>query len=325
MPSQLSARVEPATRLQDLDGLVGTSSTRPNRLSKRKLLPRIGMIALFSLMLPVRGQLTRKAALPASRTSVAGSESKALLPMSDPLNEGGWVIYEPLSDDFDGTHLDTSKWRTNIAGWPGRPPALFVDHDVEVSHGTLQITMRKEPVRSEEAKMGFHDYTTGAVQSLASVLYGYFEVRAKAMKSAGSSAFLFADKDEKNWNEIDVFEMGGALPANTRRVYMSVHNFVEDGIEVNRHSTKFIKMRSNVADEFHVYGLDWSPDSLDFYIDGRLRRHLPNTSWHIPANMVFDAETEVDWFGMPNDSDLPSVFLIDYVHAWKKGPQGGAH
>jgi beta-glucanase (GH16 family) len=294
--------------------VVQTVSTRQIRLHKRMLLHRICITALF--LLPVHGQLTQKIALPTSKTS----QSTAFLPMSDPLNKGGWVVYEPLSDDFDGTHLDTSKWRTHIEGWPGRPPALFVDHDVEVSHGTLQITMRKEPVSSEYAKMGYHDYSTGAVQSIESVLYGYFEVRAKAGKSAGSCAFLFAHKDDKNWNEIDVFEMGGALPASTSRVYMSVHNFLENGLEVNLHSSKLVKMRSNVADEFHVYGLDWSADSLDFYIDGRLRRQLPNTSWHIPATVIFDAETQVDWFGMPRDSDLPSVYLVDYLHAWKKGP-----
>jgi beta-glucanase (GH16 family) len=303
--------------------VAGTLSTRQKRLHKRSLLPRI-CIALL-LLLPIYGQLTRRTALPASRALVLAPQSTALLPMSDPLNEGGWVVYEPLSDDFNGTHLDTSKWRTYIEGWPGRPPALFVDRDVEVSHGTLQITMRKEPVGSEYAKMGYHDYTTGAVQSIEGVLYGYFEVRAKAGKSAGSCAFSFTHKDDKNWNEIDVFEMGGAVPANTRRVYMSVHNFVENGSDVNLHSSKLIKMRSNVADEFHVYGLDWSAESLDFYIDGRLRRQLPNTSWHIPATVSFDAETQVDWFGMPRDSDLPSVYLVDYLHAWKKGSTVAAH
>jgi beta-glucanase (GH16 family) len=325
MPSQSPSRIEPPAHLQGRDGGVETPSTRQNRLSKNKLLHGICIPVLFSSMLPVQGQLTRKVTLPGSRISVSSSPSTALLPMSDPTNEGGWVIYEPLSDDFDGTHLDTSKWKTNISGWPGRPPALFVDHNVEVSRGTLQITMRKEPVSIENAKGGFHDYTTGAVQSITTVLYGYFEVRAKAMKSAGSSAFLFADKDDKNWNEIDVFEMGGALPAFTRRVYMSVHNFKENGLELDLHDTKFTKMRSNVADEFHVYGLDWSPDSIDFYVDGRLRRHLENTSWHIPANMIFDAETQVDWFGMPKDSDLPSVFTIDYVRAWKKARQDAGH
>jgi hypothetical protein len=34
--------------------------------------------------------------------------------------------------------------------------------------------------------------------------------------------------------------------------------------------------------------------------------------------MILDAETQVDWWGMPLDIDLPSVFTIDYVSAWKQ-------
>jgi hypothetical protein len=26
-----------------------------------------------------------------------------------------------------------------------------------------------------------------------------------------------------------------------------------------------------------------------------------------------------DWFGMPDDKDLPSTFSIEYVRAWKQG------
>lgn len=280
----------------------------------------IGFLAFLSFVPQVRGQLD-----PATPACPLEAAAAVLLPMSDPDDKGGWVVFEPMSDGFDGPQLDTSKWRTGVAGWPGRPPALFVDHDVEVKDGSLQITMRKEPVGEEDEKLGYHDYTTGAVQSTSSVLYGYFEVRAKAMKSGGSSSFFFSDKDDVNWNEIDVFEMAGGRPGNTRRVYLSVHVFTEDGVKVDRHDTKLAKMKLNVADDFHVYGMDWGPDWIDFYIDGRLQRHVENTSWHIPAYMVLDAETQVEWWGMPRDRDLPSVYTIDYVRAWKKSSTCAPH
>lgn len=284
----------------------------------RQVLLNSWITVLCALSLPL---LSGDASVSASGTPLPGSRSTSL-PLSDPDNQSGWTIYKPLSDEFNNSSLDPSKWKTNITGWPGRPPALFVDHNVTVGQGTLQVTMRKEAVSGEVTKLGFHDYTTGAVQSTAKVLYGYFEVRAKAMKSAGSSAFWFAAKDQKNWNEIDVFEAGGSLPADPSRVFMSGHVFEEDGVTVNRNDTDFAAMNSNVADGFHVYGLNWTPEFIDFYIDGQLRRHLENTSWHNPATMIFDAETQVGWWGMPRDSDLPSVYLVDYVRAWKQNPQG---
>ena len=32
-----------------------------------------------------------------------------------------------------------------------------------------------------------------------------------------------------------------------------------------------------------------------------------------------DSET-IEWFGMPDDKDLPSIFSIEYVRAWKRQP-----
>jgi beta-glucanase (GH16 family) len=272
--------------------------------------------AVFLWSLPAGGQSSQDATLPAHTV-----RPKALLPLSDPFNKGNWTVDPSMSDEFNGTQLDSSRWRTNIVGWPGRPPALFVDHNVAVTSGALQITMQKEAVDEQFAKLGYHDYTTGAVQSTRSVLYGYFEIRAKAMKSAGSSGFWFSDKDQNNWNEMDVAEMGGRPPANPRRVFMSVHVFEEHGVKVTQNDTSSAMLRSNVADSFHVYGMHWSPTWVDFYIDGRLHRHLRNTGWHTPATMILDAETQVDWWGMPLDRDLPSVFTIDYVRAWKQATQ----
>ena len=272
-------------------------------MSTGKTLLSLWVTAVFMWSLPAGGQSS-----PAATLHTHSVQPKVILPVSDPLNKGNWTLDASMSDEFDGTQLDPSRWKTNIVGWPGRPPALFVDHNVTVTSGVLQITMQKEAVDERYGRLGYHDYTTGAVQSTESVLYGYFEVRAKAMKSAGSSGFWFSAKDQNNWNEIDVAEMGGRPPADPRRVFMSVHVFEQDGV----------KETQNEADGFHVYGLHWSPTSVDFYIDGRLHRHLKNTSWHTPATMILDAETQVDWWGMPLDSDLPSEFTIDYVRAWKQ-------
>ena len=49
-------------------------------------------------------------------------------PMSDPSNSGGWTLNESVSDDFNGTQLDKTKWW--ILGengdyrskWKGRAP-----------------------------------------------------------------------------------------------------------------------------------------------------------------------------------------------------------
>ena len=52
-------------------------------------------------------------------------------------------------------------------------------------------------------------------------------------------------------------------------------------------------------------------------------RRVRNTHWHQPLYLIFDSETMPDWFGMPQDKDLPSTFRVEYVRAWKKQSQHG--
>ena len=42
-----------------------------------------------------------------------------------------------------------------------------------------------------------------------------------------------------------------------------------------------------------------------------------HTHWHQPLFLIFDSETMPEWFGMPDDKDLPSTFSLEYVRAWK--------
>ncbi|MEI8375615.1 MAG: family 16 glycosylhydrolase [Planctomycetota bacterium] len=75
----------------------------------------------------------------------------------------------------------------------------------------------------------------------------------------------------------------------------------------------------HLADDYHVYGVDWEKDEIKFYVDGVVVRNVENTRWHYPLRLIFDSETMPDWFGMPKDEDLPSTFSVGYVRAWKKG------
>jgi dienelactone hydrolase len=80
---------------------------------------------------------------------------------------------------------------------------------------------------------------------------------------------------------------------------------------------KWVKFEP-MSDDYHVYGFEWGKDELRFYVDGVLVRSVENTHWHHPLHLIFDSETMPEWFGMPDDKDLPSTFSIEYVRAWKR-------
>ena len=54
-----------------------------------------------------------------------------------------WVPVAELSDEFDGSELDTGKWQSAPIGndwsWDGRPPGLFLESSVGVDSGELGL------------------------------------------------------------------------------------------------------------------------------------------------------------------------------------------
>jgi hypothetical protein len=242
-------------------------------------------------------------------------------PLSHQQEAGLWVKYEPMSDEFDRGSLDTNKWVRNLSWWKGRQPALFKAENITVSGGQLQLTMRKEAVSEQFTNSGYRDYSSAAVHSKDRTCYGYFEVKARPMNSAGSSSFWFQQDVVPNWaTEIDVFEIGGKAPGHENKYHMNLHVFATPDERRHWSLGKDWEAPWRLAEDFHVYGLEWDKDDLKYYVDGVLVRQVQNTHWHQPLYLIFDSETMPDWFGMPKDDDLPSTFSIEYVRAWKQRP-----
>ena len=236
---------------------------------------------------------------------------------SGPPKGATWEPLAALTDEFEGKELDPRKWHPNNPEWKGRQPGLFLEKNVTVSDGKLHITMKRENL--PDLPKGYHTYTCGAVKSKAEALYGYFEVKAKAMKSRGSSAFWFYRSTPTLWTEIDVFEIGGGAPGHERKDYMNVHVF-RTPEEPDRHWDKSVVWEApwDLADDYHVYALEWDKARLRWYVDGVVRRTQENTHWHQPLHLNFDSETMPEWFGLPEEETLPSTFSVEYVRAWKK-------
>jgi len=223
-----------------------------------------------------------------------------------------------MTDEFVGKELDRSKWVVGMEWWKGRQPALFSEKNVTVSDGKLHLTMRKEKLPPGAEKQGYKGYSSAALHTKARTAYGYFEVMAKPMNSGGSSSFWFQQDETPNWaTEIDVFEIGGKAKGFERKYNMTLH--VSRTPTENKHwqvgGAWIAPWR--LADDYHVYGLDWEKDAIRFFVDGVLIRSVENTHWHQPLYLIFDSETMPEWMGMPKDEDLPSTFSIEYVRAWK--------
>ena len=235
-----------------------------------------------------------------------------------PPSRATWAPLPDFTDEFEGSRLDPAKWHDHNPQWKGRQPALFRPSNVRVEGGKLHLTMRCEDVPG--APDGYHTFTSAAVKSTRTVLYGYFEARCKPMASRGSSAFWFYNsRDPKWWTEIDVFEIGGGAPKHKRTLHMmNVHVFRTPTEKRHWSKAGTYTAPADLADDYHVYGLEWDKDRITFYFDGAAVRILKNTHWHQPLHLNFDSETMPNWFGLPDKKNLPSAFSIEYIRAWKK-------
>ena len=255
-------------------------------------------------------------ALHAILTLNLASAQEPVCPLGD-----GWKFDAQFSDEFNQDKLDAEKWFDTNPGWLGRQPAKFCKENVYLKDGKLclRADVAPEGYYSEEDKQkGYHTFRTAAVKSKQTVLYGYFEIRAKPMNSKASSAFWFYDVTPEIWTEIDVFEMSGNHPKYADQYLMTVHVMHTPTIKKHIQKHEAWNLSFHPADDFHVYALEWSEDFIKWYVDGKCVRELKNEYWHQPLAINFDSETMPGWFGLPDPNDLPSVFEVDYIRVWKK-------
>lgn len=227
-----------------------------------------------------------------------------------------WEPIPELTDEFEGDALDAAKWFDHNPNWKGRRPGYFSTSNVTVSDGKLHLTARAEDLPG--LPEGYHTFTTAAVKGKALVKYGYFEIKCRPMKSKASSAFWFYNSTKEEWTEIDVFEIAGMGDKWKNAYHMNVHVFHTP--TENKHWSKAGKWTApyDLADEYHVYGLEWDEKVIRWCVDDQVVREIENTHWHQPLHMNFDSETMPEWFGLPDKEDLPSTFSIEYVRSWKK-------
>jgi beta-glucanase (GH16 family) len=154
------------------------------------------------------------------------------------------------------------------------------------------------------------------------------EARIKIPKGRGIwPAFwmLGEGADKEGWpacGEIDIMENIGKEP---RIIHGSVHG---PGYSGGQDITAQIELPvpGALADDFHVYALDWSPDRLVFSFDGRVYQTVRHTSLPPNGEWVFDKQMFLllnvavggDWPGNPDATTrFPEEMVVDYVRVYQ--------
>ncbi|MDB4293497.1 family 16 glycosylhydrolase [Maribacter sp.] len=276
--------------------------------------------------------------------SCVAGQMKAVFPASDPNNEGGWVLNEEISDEFEGKELDRNKWFVEGENgdyyiWKGRAPSQFVPHNVRVKNGKLKLRTAWEPKYQfiqesyTDGAMGTAKYgeykdkpmpvTTAAVITKKRFLNGYMEVKSKSGNAAITAAFWGIGYEQ----ELDVFEQMGNPKKGEKITATSSLATAHDWSPPAQRPTNVFQhvehLPFRTADDFHIYGADWGEDYLSIYIDGKLVHHFTQDDvgldWVLNNPMEIWLDSEIFfWLGMPHKKELPVDFEIEYLRVWQK-------
>lgn len=202
------------------------------------------------------------------------------------------------------------------AGWP--LPSLH-----EVSNGTLK--MRAYPIPTGYQQQ-FNWYGVVASVSAASMIssemshsqtYGYWEARLRLNQPPKNKHFsLWLLPKDAAWPpEIDMLET--VIDNNNQQAgilsTLGSHGSSEDKLI-------FFTPTGGMLNVWHAYGFEWTPSTLNWYVDGQLMRTQQNyinkpmyilATWENGGNWEGDTNTSTPW---------PGEMEVDYIRVYKMLP-----
>jgi beta-glucanase (GH16 family) len=252
-------------------------------------------------------------------------------PALDPTDLTRWTL--SWSDEFNasnGSPPDATKWAREVhGGTAGNHEAEYYTDALansEQSDGNLVITAIKQ-------SMDGFAYTSARLNTymLYSAAYGRVEARAKMPTGKGLwPAFWMLGTNKfdagvgwPNCGEIDIMEaLGDSMTTN----HGSLHG---PGYSGGQDLTATVQLpgKPSLADDFHVYAVEWAPDSVKFFVDTTLYEtrtpaDIPaGTTWVYNHPFFITLNLAVgdtgSWPGPPDaNTQFPAVLLVDYVRVY---------
>ncbi|MEM9142829.1 MAG: glycoside hydrolase family 16 protein [Bacteroidota bacterium] len=238
--------------------------------------------------------------------------------------------------DVDGAP-DSSRWTFDIGdgtaagipGWGNNELQYYTDNpeNVTVQNGFLLITARQENLNGKE-------YTSARLKTegIFEQQYGRFEARIRVPFGQGywpGFWLLGNDCDENTWpacGEIDIMEYVGDEPTV---VFGSVHGPGYSG--GNSISKEYELTSSRFDTEFHIFGVEWAPDYINYYVDGALYQQINRETideetdgageWVFdhPFYIIVNLAVGGNLPGPPDDETIfPQTMLVDYVRVYQQ-------
>jgi len=225
----------------------------------------------------------------------------------NPAKEGYELVWE---DEFNGTSLDSSKWK--VRGVGPRAIAYVSEEAVKVEDGLLKLFALKKGDTLLGSAVG--------TQDLFMSKYGYYECRAQVQASKGvwapfwiQSTDISKGEDPKIYGaEIDILEcfrkLGDDIVSHNVHWAYGPHQQSTHGMQ---------SYLPGVGKGFHLFALEWTPEKYIFYVDGLKFYEVTKGISQIKEYLILSME-------YPNSLEeiketvFPDVFLVDWVKVYQR-------
>ena len=231
------------------------------------------------------------------------------------------------SDEFDGSNINSSNWtfETGANGWGNNELQNYTNgSNAHIEDGKLVITARKE---NDNTTAGSYSSTRMISWGKQEFKYGRIEVRAKLPSGRGiwpAIWMLGANLGSAGWpacGEIDIMEYVGYEPDV---VHATVHTTAGSGVNGNGSS----KRLTTCEEQFHIYGLTWTEEKMEFYIDtpdnithtySPASKTAANWPFDKPQFFILNIAVGGNWGGAQgvDNTIFPQTMEVDYVRVYE--------
>jgi beta-glucanase (GH16 family) len=251
-----------------------------------------------------------------------------------------------FADEFDTLELRNAEgsgtWNTSfpwfdpagLSGGVNAEEQFYINHTYTPTQGitpwTVEdgvLTITAEPLDRSNAALAdsIFSYTSGMIttQGTFSQTYGYFEMRAQLPEGQGLlPAFWLLPVEGSSPPELDIMEV---LGHDMTALHMAAHSRASgerfggvnwEGIPF--YSTGGVVTVPDMSQDYHIYGLNWQPDTITWYFDGAPVFQIETPAdMHDPMYVIANLAVGGTWPGSPDDSTpFPAEMKIDYIRVY---------
>ncbi|NQX65942.1 family 16 glycosylhydrolase [Paenibacillus alba] len=243
-----------------------------------------------------------------------------------PNPNGGYTLY--YADEFTENAINENDWMYRDAGPYSK--GYNKKENVRESEGVLHIDMKKEQINSQWY------YTGGGIVTKKVFGYGYYETKAKLFNATtGLHPAFWSMGLSNHLTSNNITALSAEIAAGNLPYYNQVTEI--DGFEANSadptlnigtvtHIPGFAGPRKGfnvqTPDSWHVYGYDWSPTAIKFYVDGTLVHMIDLATTPQPFSPANFWLTALVGDIVADDSKLPGDTQFDYFRYYTKNYSG---